>query len=45
MKKDEWEVKADLPGFEKPAKIGETHRRTPPNAAAARDTDRRRMSA
>jgi hypothetical protein len=23
MKKDMWEVKADLPGFEKPAKIGE----------------------
>jgi hypothetical protein len=23
MKKDKWEVKADLPGFEKPAKIGE----------------------
>ena len=23
MKKDKWEVKADLPGFEKPNKIGE----------------------
>jgi len=23
MKKDKWEVRADLPGFEKPAKIGE----------------------
>ena len=23
MKKDKWEVKADLPGFEKPEKIGE----------------------
>ncbi len=23
MKKDMWEVKADLPGYEKPAKIGE----------------------
>ncbi len=23
MKKDKWHVKADLPGFEKPAKIGE----------------------
>ncbi len=23
MKKDKWEIKADLPGFEKPAKIGE----------------------
>jgi hypothetical protein len=23
MKKDQWDVKADLPGFEKPAKIGE----------------------
>jgi hypothetical protein len=23
MKKDKWDIKADLPGFEKPAKIGE----------------------
>jgi hypothetical protein len=23
MKKDKWKIKADLPGFEKPAKIGE----------------------